>query len=39
MTFIKFEVDAHYWSVGGYDPEDEWSRDSTDGDVSVRGAI
>lgn len=38
-TFIKFEVNQRSWSTGGYDPEDSWSRDSTDGTVDIRGAV
>lgn len=38
MTNIKFEVDKMSWNVGGYDPDDEWSRDSYDGSVSIVGA-
>lgn len=37
-TYIKFEVDQRSWNVGGSDPDDEWSRDSYDGEVSVVGA-
>lgn len=37
-TYIKFDVSVYRWSTGGYDPDDEWSRDSTDGVVSIIGA-
>lgn len=38
-TYIKFEMDVRSWSTGGHDPEDSWSRDSTDGEVSARSAV
>jgi hypothetical protein len=38
-TYIKFEVNQRTWSTGGYDPEDSWSRDSTDGTVDIVGAV
>jgi hypothetical protein len=34
---IDLEVSTHGWSTGGYDPEDSWSRDSTDGTWSIDG--
>lgn len=37
MVYLKFEVDQHSWNIGGHDPDDEWSRDSYDGSVSVTG--
>lgn len=37
-TYIKFEVDQRSWNVGGSDPDDEWSRDSYDGEVIIVGA-
>lgn len=36
--YIKFNVDVRTWNVGGEDPDDEWSRDSYDGEASVHGA-
>lgn len=39
MTYIKFEVCQNTWSTGGRDPEDSWSRDSSDGEVSIKSAI
>lgn len=38
MTYLKFEVDQRSWNVGGHDPDDEWSRDSYDGEASVVSA-
>ena len=30
---LNIEVDVNRWSTGGYDPDDRWSRDSTDGEI------
>lgn len=38
-SYIKFDVVENRWSTGGYDPEDSWSRDSTDGTVSILSAV
>jgi len=37
-TYIKFDVQVETYSIGGYDPEDSWSRDSTEGSCYVTGA-
>lgn len=35
MAYVKVNADCQIWSIGGEDPDDEWSRDSTDGSVTV----
>jgi hypothetical protein len=37
MKYFKVLYDTYTHSVGGYDPDDEWSRDSTEGTVTVKG--
>lgn len=37
-TYIKFDVQVETYNIGGYDPEDSWSRDSTEGSCYVTGA-
>jgi hypothetical protein len=36
--FIKLDVHVDSWSTGGYDPDDRWSRNSTNGNVSIMNA-
>lgn len=31
ISYIEFDMDVQTWNEGGYDPEDEWSRDSYGG--------
>ena len=38
MSVIKFDVRVSTHNVGGLDPDDVWSRDSTEGSVDVVGA-
>ena len=38
MSVIKFDVRVSTHSVGGLDPDDVWSRDSTEGSVEIVGA-
>ncbi len=35
MTFLKIEVNTEKYNIGGYDPDDSWSRDSYDGGAWV----
>jgi len=37
MRYFKVLYDTYTYSVGGYDPDDKWSRDSTEGNVTVKG--
>jgi len=37
MRYFKVLYDTYRHSVGGSDPDDEWSRDSTKGNVTVKG--
>jgi len=37
-TIVKFDVDVMTWITSNGDPDDKWSRDSTDGSVSIHGA-
>lgn len=38
VTHIAFDIQQDIESLGGFDPDDSWSRDSTDGTVTVHGA-
>ena len=38
VTYVKFDVRVETYNTGGYDPEDEWSRDSSSGEVSINRA-
>ena len=37
MKTVYVVKDIYYQNLGGYDPDDEWSRDSTSQDVYLRG--
>lgn len=37
MTDIYILQDIHYQNLGGYDPDDSWSRNSTREDVTLKG--
>lgn len=39
MKYVTFEVDVATWVTCEADPDDDWSRASTDGDVTILKAV
>jgi hypothetical protein len=38
MTLIKIETDTQFENLGGYDPDDRWTRDSFSGVTTIQSA-
>lgn len=39
MKYFRVAYDEHVYSTGGYDPDDEWTRDSTETNITVNGVV